>query len=861
VPVHVIQPTFAGGEFAPSLRSRTDLARYPTGLARARNCIIHPHGGCSNRPGMVMIAETKDSSKRSKLFSFQFSTDQAYTLEFGDGYIRFYTDGAQIVKSAATAWAGATPYIVGDFVTESATTYYCLVAHTSGTFAIDLAAGKWVAQSIYEIPSDYAEADVAGLQIKVAQSADVLYIAHPDYPPMELARNGHDDWTLSEFDFSGGPFMLSNTDETNTVSVASAAWVTATAYVVGDYVESSDNTYLCISAHTSGVFATDLAAGRWYKTIAVAVGTMTMTAIADTFNAQHVGALWRYINKVTNTNVVGSLTTDKTDVILCGPTWRLITTGTWSGSVVIEKSTDAGTTWVPVQTFTSNVDTYGDTGESQCLIRLNRPTAGGYYPLGGGGTPTQSGTAVCNLSADPFDWVSIVRITAYSTAKIVTVTAEDQAISAQATFDWAEGSWSEYRGYPSVVTLHQDRTIWSSTASEPQTNWASETGNYSSFARSSPLVDSDGITVPLPSQKINAIRNLVPLGDLLALTSGADWVITSSNGVLTPATVQARPQGVRGSSHLAPVVVGNRIIAMQPMGQVVRDLGINPYDSSSTQGDDNISIMSAHLFQGFEIVGMAYAQEPDSLIWMVRDDGVLLCLTYLREQEVLAWTRHDTLGLVESICTIPGDGYDEVWLIVKRVIGGVVKRFVERMAQRMASTAPADQVFMDCAITYEGSPTDEVTGLDHLEGEDVIILADGKVVTGKTVTGGAVTLPFSASTVHVGIRYSMEMETLALELPLRDGTMQGRKARISEVTVRYEKSMGGKYGPADESRLDRIITRPEGIAAGQPVPLQDGEARLPFQGGWEDGARVLIVQEDPLPLTIVALIPRVEPGG
>lgn len=1085
MPYNHIQPTFAGGEISPSLHSRVDLARYATALKKARNCIIHPQGGCSNRPGSKFIQETKDSSKRSRLIPFEFSSEQAYAIEFGDGYCRFYKDKAIILKSSPDAWVTATDYVIGDFVTESATSYYCIVAHTAGTFATDLAAGKWLAQTIYEIPTDYTEADVAGLSIKVSQSADVLYIAHPDHLPKELTRIDHDSWTFSAFDNKHGPFMLANIDVdktiyvvpegesppsdifdddfedgtlnkwtvtgglavqtyagsqrmTNTdlsgpgfsangyapsniaygvwqfdvlqrggitdifdirfienaadyysvkitglgmttltltkngvtlasVGIAGGSEVVRTIRIERDadgtfriyedstlkltYVDTSITTSLRFRAYLSRAFVFPLA---YLDNVFIATGTITGGIISpdasvdivssnDLFDVGHVGALFQINQRIEGQNVSSSLTAagQTTDEILSGPIWRLLTRGTWTGKIIVEKSIDGGNTYIALRTFTSvndnNVDTFGNTGETSSLLRLRTTGNTGW-----------SGTANVALSTDEFIQFGIVKIDTITDGQNAVGTVKTSiGRSGIATSDWAEGSWSDYRGYPETVTFYQDRLWWGATRKEPNTSWSSEPGNYTSFIRHSPLLDSDGISVRLPSQKVNTIRNLVPLGDILALTSADDWTITSASGVMTPTTVNQRPQGFRGSAIITPIIIGNRVIIVMPKNQVIRDLGFDEFDATAYTGSP-ISIMSEHLFSGYSVAGMAYAQEPDSLVWFVRSDGALISLTYLPEHEVLAWTHHDTDGKVESICSIPGDDYDEIWLIVKRTIGGVTKRYVEVFEQRMASTDPADQFFVDCGLSLDNPITisgitsadpvvvtandhglsngdlvdlknivwkkdsedvrpdylngkrfkvanktthtfelqtiagvdvdgsgftdyesdgkarlvvTSVSGLGHLEGKTVAALANGMVQKPQVVTSGEIPLDSGASQIHVGLPYRMEMGTLPLEIPQRNGTMQGRKVKISEVRVQLLNSLGGKIGPSDEFEMDLLIKRDTVGSFDTPIPLFTGGIPAAFQGGWEDSGEILIQQSDPLPLTVLAVIPKLQVGG
>lgn len=671
----------------------------------------------------------------------------------------------------------------------------------------------------YEIETPYAEADLPLIQF--TQSADVMYLTHPTIQPQELIRTDNTDWDIGDYDFVGGPFMLPNTDTTKLIKI--------------DKV-------------TLG--ATDA----------------TLTATGFTFEATHVGSLWQLEHYIEGQVATSAFTSETTGTaIKCGGTWRLITHGTWTGKIKIERSDDGSTGWTMLREFSSaddyNVNTYGSEDMSDnaepFYVRLNM-------------ADYTSGTCNADLTTDAFYQRGIARITAVAVGgATATATIErTMGIAATDTVDWSEGAWSDYRGWPQVVEFSpQDRLIFANTTTQPQTHWDTKIGNYYDFSRSDPLVDDDGITGNLPSREVNGILSIVPLSKLLALTSSGEWGILSSDGVaITPTTTLHVVYGYDGSAGIRPVVTGNRAIYIQALSSVVRDLGYELYSDSFTGAE--ISILSTHLFFGYTIKEMAYQQNPDRLVWMVKSDGKLLSLTYMREQEVFAWTWHDTNGgtdLFESIASIPNAtaGYNEVWVSVKRG----TKRYIERFAQRMASTSPEDQIFMDSAITYDSeTPTNEITGLDHLDGYTVAILADGNVLAQQVVADGTITLDAYYSVVHVGIPYNSDLETLNVEVNMPDGTLQGRKTKISKVAIRVQNSRGGYIGP-DADTLHYISGSP---MAGPTVTTYDktgvltlctGEIKENLGAGYEDGGRMFIRQSDPLPITILALLPSVKIAG
>lgn len=805
-PISAGKFSFAGGEFSPEQQVRVDLQKYPTGLKTARNVYVQKVGGIANRPGTHYRGTAKFANKKIRMLPFEFSSGQRYAIETGDDYFRFYTNGGQVAINTASAWVTLTVYAVGNFVLQGGLVYYCIVAHTAGTFATDLAAGKWVRQNIYEIPSVYAHTDLPSL--RYAQSADTLFIVHPTHAPMMLQRLGATSWQLIPYPFVDGPFMIQNTDDASTVTPDAAT------------------------------------------------GAVNLVAAKAIFNTLHIGALWQIRHDIEGQATSVAITGAGTQAgIACGGTWRLITHGTWTGKFQVEKSTDAGVTWTKVRAFSStndnNVNTFGTevnpTG-NKFLVRINA-------------TVLSAGTLNLDLTTDAFTQVGVVKITAFTNSTHVAGTVQTDLGSTAATADWAEGSWSDYRGYPRTVTFNQNRLVFASTVSEPNTEWMTQTGNFYSFFVSQPILDTDAIDSLLPSRELNEISAIVPLLGMVAFTSSGEWAVGDPGVILSPNTIAVRPNSYYGSSGVQPVVVGNRIIFVQSSGAVIRDLAYQ-YFYNYFDGAD-ISIFSNHLFVNKQVVEMAYQQDPNSLVWMTQDDGTLIALTYLREQDMLAFTHCDTrdgLDAFESMCSIQGVGYKEVWFSVQRANG---VRFIEQLDQRGVSTDPADQFFVDCGISYEGQSQKVITGLSHLEGKQVAILADGNVIanylTPYTVSGGQITLPQAASKVHIGIPIVSDIETLNAEVPNPTGTTQDKKALISRVTINVVNSRGG-YAGREFSDLFQLASMYP-AAYNVPLPLYTGPVKDSLAGGFQDGGRVCIRQLDPLPLTIVSIIPVITVGG
>lgn len=636
----------------------------------------------------------------------------------------------------------------------------------------------------------------------------MLYLTHPDFAPRQLERHGNTNWEWNLYDYQNGPFQLPNTDTDKTLKVSE--------------VSGKDR---------------------------------TLTATNFTFDSLHEGALFKlrhYIEADVATKAFAGA--DESDAISCGGTWRLITHGTWTGKLQILKSTDGGDNWTVLREFSGaadvNVNTYGteDMGSYALPFLIKMSYTGG---------------ATCNadLTSDPYYHEGIVKITDVTvggaTAKADIIRTCGLAGADTETIDWSESSWSDYRGWPAVVEFHpEDRLVFGNTPTEPYTYWMTRTGSYLDFSRSSPLQDDDGISSPLPGRKVNGINGLIPLGEMVALTLSNEVSIRSTAGPLTPTTAWNKIHGWEGSYGVKPVVIGNRAIYVQSTGTIVRDLGFDLVQESFVGAD--LTIFSNHLFLKHTITELAYQQNPDRIVWAIRNDGILLSMTYMREQEVVAWSWHDTNDgddLFESVCTIREGNYDEVWLVVNR--DGT--RYIERMKQRMESEEPEDQFFVDCGGTYDSDdPATEITAT-HLNGKTVAILADGNVLAQQVVTGNKITLDTAASVVQYGIPYKADLETLNIEVGLQDGTAQGRKIKISQVVLRFLNSRGGWFGP-DEDTLYEISPSTR-ATYDDPLELYSGDQPETLGGGYSDGGRIFFRQIDPLPVTITALIPSITVGG
>lgn len=503
--------------------------------------------------------------------------------------------------------------------------------------------------------------------------------------------------------------------------------------------------------------------------------------------------------------------------------------------------------------------------------------------------------------------------------------------------------------YPGAVGYYQQRLVFAGSDKSPQTVWMSKTGLFKNFGYSIPNKDDDAITFTIASKEVNRMRHLLGLRKLLGLTSGGEWTFTGADTGLTAKTIQASQEGYDGSSIVPPVVVGNSAVYVQARGNRVSSFGYSINDDGFAAAD--LTLFSAHLFKGKELTSVAYQKIPDSIVWYVRDDGVLLGLTYLPEQQLVGWHWHDTDGFVESIACIAEGQEDALYMVVRRTINGVQKRFVERMASRQISRIE-DAFFVDCGLTYDGrnadaaktmtlsggttwgypdvvtmtagghtpftagsvgvnyslkldvldsegettteivrvevvgytSPTvvtvkllivcpeslrghavtawarqvKTLSGLGHLEGKTVSVLADGNVQPQVVVTAGAITLQSYAGIVHAGLPYTSDMETLDIEPRQANETMLDKKIAVTSLTILVEESRG-IFAGSDKHHL--YEHKPKRETYELPIELLTGQAEIPISNDWTGKGRIFIRQADPLPLTVLAVIPEVTFGG
>lgn len=585
-------------------------------------------------------------------------------------------------------------------------------------------------------------------------------------------------------------------------------------------------------------------------------GDITLTASDDIFAKSDEGSLFALTHfletdykKGTPSSTGGNLQVS----VLPKSNVYVESFGFWDGNFSLEKYDPVSLQWVNVRTQSGNRSqnyslTEENTSESIASYRVTSTEFN--KDVWSGENEKQRG--YITIQSIGGDYTGHVLITEYVSPTVVKGTVKKQLASTDETRDFAFAAWNGEKGYPSATGFYEDRLVFAGSKGFPQTFWTSKTGDYYNFGTSIPSADDDGITATLNGGQMNGIKAIIAFGEMLLLTAGGEFKVSGGGKAITGSNVLSQPQEYRGVSDVNPVTIGSRIIYVQHQGNIIRDLAYS-YDVDKYTGDD-LNLLASHLFEGHKIISMTYQQIPNSIVWCVRDDGLLLGLTYIKEQDIYAWHQHTTAGgKFVSVCNIGGSTEDKLYAVIER--GG--QYYVEIMESRDKSANVEDQFFVDSGITYEGEPTDEISGLEHLEGYTVAILADGNVLPQQTVENGKVLLGNKYKKVHVGLPIYAEIKTLPIDFTAQDGTYLSRKKRIATVTLLLKDSRGGLFG-MKENELDEFKWR-SNEAYGEPISLQTGKFKVTIKSAtYDETQQIIIKQPDPLPMTVLSLIPEIE---
>lgn len=908
---YLLKPSFAAGELSPAMYGRTDIAKYDIGAAKLENFVVLRYGGVQNRAGTKYIAKTA-GNKKAVLLPFRYNVEQNFIIEVTAGKIRFYTQGELVTKDGE-------PYEITNDYTESelATLKYTQSADvmflvqpnhppatltryandnwvfermdiTGGPFGESSYSGSIAKTVTFSTPGSHTfkvPSNVTSLQIELAGGAggtggllkqNISVTAGQTYS-ITVGAGGAGVKLDSEGSVGSTAPGDAGGNTTFGSYTATGGGGGASAHLEGDGANGAAGTPTGAGGKggTGGtpnnMGGMDGSDGWCIVTYSIngedttvqasdVSGDITLTANKEIFNQDDVGTLFELSHFVGSTYKKGTPNTSGSNLtveVLPHSSVYVESFGFWDGNFTLEKYDTITEQWVTVRSQNGNRSSnynFTEENDSDSIVSYRVTSTEFNTDVWSGENEQQRGFITIQSFGN--DYSGYVLITQYISATQVKATVKKRLASTATTKDFSFASWTAASGYPSCAGFFEDRLVFAGSKNEPQTFWTSKTGDYYNFGTSIPALDNDAVTATLNGGQMNGIKAIIAFGEMILLTAGGEYKVTGNGKPITGENVLSQAQEYRGISDVLPVTVGSRIVYLQQQGSIIRDLAYS-YDVDKYTGDD-LNLLASHLFERHKITSMTYQQTPNSIVWCTRDDGVLLGLTYLKEQDVYAWHQHSTAhGKFINVCSISGQQEDELYCVVER--DG--SYFVEHMEMREKSAEPQDQYFVDCGVTVSGNTkTNEVTGLDHLEGYEVAILADGNVQPRQTVTAGKITLRRAYSKIHVGLPIHSEMQTLPLEFNAEDGTFMSRKKRVSALMVMFKDSRGGLYGIGNGPKNEFKWRSTEKWDA--PIDLFTGKKKMPLpQTTWSDTVMVTITQDDPLPLTILSLVPQIEAGG
>ena len=820
--VHDLQAAFSAGELSERLVARLDFSKYPAGLATCENLIPLAEGGVMRRPGTRYAAEIKSSAVKGRIKKFKFSVTQAYVIEMGDSALRFYRNQAQITvaNTDAAVTNGTFPTNITDW--DNRSTGGGSIAHDATNLDLNLVPGGTAVTDI-----GWAEQDITTTNTNQEHVIKFRVVGDPgDKIEFQVGTAASGAQTLAAVEKEVGYHCVAFTPTTSPFYVQFRnIGSNANKTISIDDVSIIDNAPLEIVSPWPEAELYDVE------------GPQTADVLYLFHDATPTYKLQRYGHT----------------------TWSLVEVAWQDGpyldlNITTTTLTPSATTGVAITVTASSIvginsNTGFQTNDVGRLVRIDNPAAG-----------------------ITWGWGIIV---ARTSTTVVTVHVKKAFAATTADTRWRLGAWSNATGFPTCATFFEQRLYAANTTEQPQTFWASQVDD---FENQKPDNDADTVEADdafdrtLSADSVDAIYWLSAGENRLMIgTSGGEWVPKATGDALTAIDINVRRQTQHGSAKIQPVRAGSVVLFIQRAERKIREFGFSFQNDSYAAPD--MTRLANHVMRG-GVVEMDFAEEPESVIWIVRNDGQLLSMTYQRDEDVVGWGRHILGGVfgsgnavVESVTVIPGTNgsgqvqdssdRDEIWMIVKRTINGATKRYVEFFEQSFETgDAQEDAYYVDSMVTYDGASTTTLSGFDHLEGQTVKILANGAIHPSKTVASGQITLDSAKTVVQAGLAYTHTLKVLKIKSGNPAGTTIGKKKRIYGVTFVLLNSHTLKYGP-DADNLSERDFRVVSDAMDAAAPLFTGEKFVEFPGGWTEDARIVVQSSDPVPFALLAIAPEV----
>ena len=679
-----------------------------------------------------------------------------------------------------------------------------------------------------ELITPYREAELFDVQI--AQLSNIAYLCHPNHPPQKLERSfdatyQKETFTWSEVEWSFPAFRDVNFSSVTARPIDSVSGFTQITFTGNPFTETL-NTYEYTDARIM------LRQKRAASHVTLSMGSAG----------------------------VGTAAGSTSEIKVLGD-YQVYTYGVFTGTLKVEQKLSSGV-WVPIKTFEFLSETdgrqivYSSSTKEPQLLRLTKTA-----------TTVVTGTASAYLEAGDATVTGYARIidsiTFENSLPVVDCEVELPFDSTDATTEWAISSWAEYAGYPRSVCFHEQRLWFGGTKLQPNTIWASAVGDYENFRLGA--FDSDSLSFTLAAQEGSAIQSMVSHESLVIFTQSEEWTAaTSQQTIITPSNIFVRRQSRFGSAHKQAFIAANNLLFLQRGNRKLRQF-THGAEGGEGQASD-LSVLAEHITLS-GIKQLAFQQQPDPIVWMVRNDGVLISMTYEPDQSVIAWARHTSgTGLFESVAVIYGaDGdADQVWFVVNRGYTRSIERFDPSHFSKLEQGTFDKLVYVDSAKMVEGSALTAVTGLTHLNGQSVAILANGGVEPSQTVTSNQVTGIPAANVIIAGLPFTSRLQPSKIEVAMPDGTSQGRRHISKRATINLWKTFGAQYADdpnAGNSNWFEILNRSTETNSGSPEQLFTGLVDINNLDAHRTSVDLTIRQTLPLPCNVLAIIPKIEVLG
>lgn len=881
----ITQFSYNAGEIGGLMLARADDAKYSSALAQCKNAVVSPQGPVWNRSGFMYVAETPQS-KKMRLISFSYSAEQTMVIGIVDGALRFYTNGKKLMDGDA------------DYEIEA----------------------PWREEDIYDIHFTQ-NADIMTLVHPSYPPQELRRHSNTDWrmspvslittltPPTEVDATrlsaAHEDQNANKYEQSYVVTSL-NADRTEESERSEVVTVTANLYATGTTVKISWKTvpgakYYRVYKLQGGIFGY--------------IGETMETSIIDDNIAPETGQTPPYLDDVFQ--VSGGITA--VEILAGGSGYQNGNTITavldhgqsnsyWYNNGGGESGwRDTTLPWPPIESalgtcyFDGIVDEGGQGHGATATYELEPNYLGDYIRVkdctlvtGGIGYVKPkakfhwiSGTdnnvmgrlhLECAMEEAPIE-LNVVDSTGYgcvlgfavengvfvdawvkSAGRLYT-DPQVEVISLSGTGAQFKLTVGNAGDYPAAVGYFEQRRIFAGSRLRPQQIWMTATGTENNMTYHLPLQDTDRISFAVAAREMNMIRHIVPLQQLIALTSASEWRISPLNSdAITPDSISVRPQSYVGASNVQPQIINNNVLYCSARGGHVRELAYNYQAGGYITGD--VSVRAPHLFdENDPIVELALTKSPEPYLWCVKQSGMMLGLAYIPEQQIGAWFEVETDGRIEAATVVQEGHNDYLYIVVRRVVGGTEKRFVERQLVRSDSTMGSG-LFLDCAgqFAFE-EPTKTIEGVTWLAGTTVTVVGDGCVFKNLRVSDdGKVALPVAVSSGWVGLPYETIIKTLPTAIPAQDGSYgRGHMKNVNRVWMRVQQTTGIEVGPDLNNMKPMKVRRTEPY--GTRVSLQSGEIDVGAVGNWQRDGSFYIRQAEPAPFTLLSHTAEIEVGG